>query len=230
MSAIGIIGGMGPQASAHLLDLLVTKAPRHMVIESDSDFPEFVLLSEPVPNFVNSKENMDRAAQILKTKLPILENANCVVAGIACNTAHQFLSVLQTATTVEFISIPQEVGKVITECGFKHVGLLGSPSTINSRLFDDAVDTQEILRPPQSTTDEIENLIRMQLAGNITHKHRKKLAAIVNTFIKSCDLDIVILGCTELPLILGEHPHAIDTLSLLADKLLSRFVEKTKGV
>jgi aspartate racemase len=217
MSAIGIIGGMGPQASAHLLDLLVRDAPQHMSIASDSDFPEIMLLSVPVPNFVTNKTH--------------LQQSGCVVAGIACNTAHLMLPELQQATTVPFIAIPELVAAEIARNSWRRVGLTGSPNTLASTLFDDAIPNHTaLIRPDIATTTILERLIFKELSGMRTEQDRRLLHTIINRFMHTQELDAVILGCTELPLIFGDSDdaHIIDTLSILSKGLLQAYLERHK--
>jgi len=223
MSAIGIIGGMGPQASAQLLELLVRKAPAHMTIRDDSDFPEIVVVSVPMPNFVTSTTNMQTAKEIVIEHLPILETAGCDVAGIACNTAHQFLPAVQQKTHVPFLSMPELVGQHIANHGWRRVGLLASPNTLGARLYDDAMPPDAtLIRPTAEAADTIEELIFRMLSGISAPGDRALLRRIVETFRKDQHLDAVILGCTELPLIFGESDDLaiIDTLAVLADGLL----------
>lgn len=224
MSAIGIIGGMGPQASAQLVELLVRKSPEHFEIHDDSDFPEIVLVSVPVPNFVESKSNMKKAARIVSDRAKLLEMAHCDVAGIACNTAHLFLPEVQRATSVPFLSMPRLVGAHIATHGWWRVGLLATPNTLGSQLYDDAMPPGvELVRPSHEVATRVEAFIMRQLAGRPGVRDREQLRKMVEQFRIDRQLDAIILGCTELPLVFGEtgDPTIIDTLAILADGLLA---------
>ena len=230
MSAIGIIGGMGPQASAQLLELLVQRAPAHMPITDDSDFPEIVVVSVPVPNFVESKQNIQKARDIVISCLPILEKAGCGVAGIACNTAHVFLPVVQRRTNISFLSMPKLVGEHIARQRWRRVGLLATPNTLRSRLYDEALPKDvELVRPRRELAVAAEKLIFRMLGGQSSPSDKNRLRKIVGDFKETAHLDAVILGCTELPLIFGETDDStiIDTLSILADGLLESHTKVT---
>lgn len=228
MSAIGIIGGMGPQASAQLVELLVRRAPEHFEIHDDSDFPEIVLVSVPVPNFVESKSNMKQAARIVSDRAKLIEIAHCDVAGIACNTAHLFLPEVQQATSVPFLSMPRLVGAHITAHDWRRVGLLATPNTLSSRLYDDAMPAGvALVRPSNTAGAQVETFIMRQLAGKPGLHDQEKLRKLVERFRTDQQLDAIILGCTELPLIFGESDDStiIDTLAVLADGLLAQHAE-----
>ena len=166
MAAIGILGGMGPQASAHLLRLVVHNAPNHTTINLDTDFPEIVLLSVPVPNFITNKKHLRVAKNILIQRTRLLEQAGCTVNGIACNTAHLLLPDLQAATKTPFVSIPELVAVKIMQMGAKRVGLLATPNTLQSTLYDDALGASvKIVRPEKKIVNQIEKLIFKLLKG-----------------------------------------------------------------
>lgn len=237
MPAIGILGGMGPQASAHLQTLLIKDAPKLINIKSDSDFPEIVMFSVSVPNFVSDTRNFQKAKEILKKRVELLEQAGCVVGGIACNTAHLMLPELQAVTSMPFLSIPKLVNKKLVQMGAKKVGLLASPNTIKSRLYDDEVDSEiSLIRPSQEITDEVEQLIFRRLASSDTApEDTARLHEIVAEFASKEELDLVILGCTELPLIFGDSADAdsdnkvISSLGVLSEGLLKAWVE-SRGI
>ena len=223
MTAIGILGGMGPQASARLHTLLIREAPRHMTIETDTDFPEIVHISVPVPNFIHDKTNLQKAKNILINRTQILETAGCTIIGIACNTAHLLLNDLQATTTVQFVSLPHLVADRIDTLGHKRVGLLATPNTLRSTMYDDAMGPNvSLIRPDAVTAEILEAMIFRTLKGVNTDEDSVDLREIVDRFIVEQELDAVILGCTELPLIFGDHKdeRVIDTLEVLAEGLL----------
>ena len=230
MTAIGILGGMGPQASARLHTILINDAPKHMRIESDTDFPEIVHISASVPNFIHDKTNLEITKQMLITRTQLLEGAGCVVNGIACNTAHLLFEDLQAATSVPFASLPHLVADRIKKNGHKRVGLLATPNTLSSTLYDDAMSADvELVRPNEIVATSLEAMIFRQITGLTTAQDKEDLHGMVDAFIKAEKLDVVILGCTELPLIFddSENESIIDTIQVLAEGLLGAYVECT---
>jgi aspartate racemase len=232
MAAIGILGGMGPQASAHLQNLLVRDVPKHIAVQSDADFPEIILLSVPVPNFVENKKHLEQAKQILLSRLKLFEQGNSVINGIACNTAHLLLPDLAAATSIPFVSIPQLVAARVAQQKFRRVGLLATPNTLQSALYDDALSRQvTLVRPSNTVAASVEKLIFKELQGTRTDHDRQQLHTLVQTFRTQEQLDAVILGCTELPLVFGPatDDHIIDTLQILSDGLLAAFAATQNG-
>src|SRR3990167_2578883 len=230
MAAIGILGGMGPQASARLYELLIGGTKCYTPARVDSDYhPEIVLMNVPVPDFISDKKDIEIAKQMLIERTILLEQAGCIVNGIACNNAHILLADLQVVTKVPFLSIPKLVAEKIKASGFERIGLLATPVTLSSTLFDDVLDGVEVVRPGNRIVNKIETLIYKQLNSRIETKDRRALKQIVDEFKETRELDAEILGCTELPLIFAKSDETvIDTLQLLADGLLESYFTQVK--
>ena len=80
----------------------------------------------------------------------------------------------------------------------------------------------KLVRPDAKTAAITEKNIFKLINGNLTRTDRMKFRKLVGDFIQSQQLDAVILGCTELPLVFGDNddPQIIDTLKVLCDGLL----------
>jgi aspartate racemase len=226
MSAIGILGGMGPQASARLVELLIEQTSLFVDSPKDSDFPEIIHLSVPVPNFISNKSNMQKAKTILIERTRLLEAAGSTMNCIACNTAHLLLPELQAVTMVPFVSIPKLVAEEVQLRGSKRVGLLATPTTQSSALYDEVLNgVAHIVRPSDIITQQTEEYIIKQLSNKLSDQERQDFRSLVGKFLHDNDLDAVILGCTELPLVYGQisDQRVISTLDVLSKALLKRY-------
>ena len=227
MSAIGILGGMGPQASAKLYELLIRSSKGYTPAAVDDDYPEIVLLNVPVPNFISNKNELPKARRMLIERTKLLEAAGCTINAIACNTAHILLPDIQATTTVPFLSLPKLVADETQSTNYKRVGLLATPTTLNSTLYDEALNNiAEVVRPKREFAERIEQYIYKQLNDNLSELERRKFRAEVANFKNNSNLDAVILGCNELPLVYGESPDnnsVFDTLQILCDGLLKEY-------
>ena len=230
MSAIGILGGMGPQASAKLYELIIKGTQEYTPAAVDNDYPEIVLLNVPVPNFISNKNELQKAKQMLIRRTKLLEQAGCTINGIACNTAHILLPELQATTSVPFVSIPKLVATQAKAAHYTRVGLLATPTTLCSTLYDESlVGVAEIVRPKQKFAKQIEQYIYLQLNDKLSENERLVFRRQVTKFKQSRCLDAVILGCTELPLVYGdstEDDTILNTLQILSDGLLEVYFKK----
>ncbi len=200
--SIGIIGGMGPQASAKLLEVIVGMCTKDFGAKNDSDFPEIILNSVPVPNFITNKKSMNVVLNVLEERIKRLETFNPLCFGIACNTAHLILESLQTNTDIPFVSIIDSVTKKVLDAQISKVGLLGTPVTISSKLYQKPLmkNNIDIVLPSKKEQLIVERVIRNILAGESSNADRQKLILVAKS-LKQRGAQGIILGCTELPLI-----------------------------
>lgn len=145
---IGILGGMGPQASAHLVHLLVEISTKEFGVKNCDEFPEIILDSIPLPDFISDKKNKKTALVILKERVRRMNKMQTTMLAIACNTAHILLDELQPVSKVPFVSIIDEIIKELRRKRINKVGLLASPTTFESRIF------QKAFRPERSVWPE----------------------------------------------------------------------------
>lgn len=227
--SIAILGGMGPQASAKLLEVIIKMAAKDFRTKSDSDFPEVVLNSLPVPNFISDKKNINLVLQALKRSVRRLETFNPVSFSIACNTAHVLIADLQNETAIPFISIIEEVVKSVHNAKIEKVGLLATPTTIKSRLYQEVLEKQSIRCILLSKKDQkiTEGIIKRVLAGKIQNKDKKILIGLANSLQRK-GAEGIILGCTELPLVFPDKFSlpVFNSIEILAKSLLVNFYDQ----
>lgn len=221
---ICILGGMGPQASARLLTVLVDRCA-NLGAKNDSDFPEIIVDSIPVPDFIADTKNVPKVKKELIKRVKLLDKFNPLCFAIACNTVHILLSELQQVTNTPFVSIVDEITREIRVRGFNKVGLMASPTTIATDLFGDSLSQSgiETFVPTDGDIEKIEGVIRRVLGSKSSIRDGELLAAVANSLI-SKGAEGVILGCTELPLIFPRNfkKPIFDSLEILADALLTR--------
>lgn len=226
---IAIIGGMGPQASAKFLEVFIDVCAKEFNAKSDSDFPEVILNSVSVPNFVSNEKNLELTLKILRKRVKKLEAFNPAFFSITCNTAHLFVVELQKETNVPFVSIIEEVSKKVSSVNIEKIGLLGSPITINSCLYQSALKQRKIdvILPSQKEVKTIEKVIANVLSGKILNSDRR---IIINVAIslKKKGAEGIILGCTELPLIFPKNFSIpiFDSIEILANSLAQKAFER----
>jgi aspartate racemase len=221
--AIGIIGGLGPQASALLYKLLIDKTKDHTDLRDTADYPRIVLLSTSIPNYLSSGQATDPAimAQVIalvQEEVRLLEVAGAVVNGIACNTAHLALDHLQAVTTVPFLSIMDLVRHSVAP--FQRPGLLCTRLTKQTGLY--ASVHPNLYIPPDSLLEQAEEWVFKLLDDAVRPADQAAFRRFTQDFATANGLDAVVLGCTELPVVYGPttDPGVISTLEVLADGLL----------
>jgi len=202
---IGILGGMGPEATIDLFYKIIKLTP----VEKDQDHLRIIIDNNPkIP---------DRTAAILgkgEDPLPALQKTakNLEKAGadfiiIPCNTAHYFLSSIQESVKIPILDMiketAQETQKKVPH--IKKVGLLATTAIYQSKLYHQAFkDFQiEVIIPNAQEQQEVMKVIRNIKAGNLSEEVKKSILKIAQKLIKR-GVKAVITGCTEIPLILKE--------------------------
>ena len=226
---IGVLGGMGPQASAEFYRVLIDKA-RHMYgAHNNNDYPEILIDSVPVPDFLADTQKQDIAAQILEDRIRRLTKYGVDVLTMACNTACILNDYLQQKTNVQLISIVDEVVKRVVKDQIR-VMLLASPTSLRLGLYQLALARYGISYcvPPEREYKELEMIIRGVIDGEDRQILMKKLIKLTEQQLSKHPIEGIVLGCTELPLIfpLNFRLPVYSSLSILADSLLKRYYKK----
>ncbi len=225
---IGILGGMGPDATLKLYEHIIRNTPA----KRDQDHLPLVIYNLPtVPDRSNAilADGEDPTPHLLKGA-QLLERAGVDVWAIPCVTAHCFLSPVLEQVNVPFISI---IDATVTHVKKRHselktAGVLATTGTIHSGIFRDAFQAEgyEVLVPSQ---DDQENLVMAAIfgergikAGFCDEVNQHKMRTAANNLIAR-GAKILIAGCTEIPLVLSSAEvdvPVIDTLEILAKTLV----------
>ncbi|MCL5439207.1 MAG: amino acid racemase [Patescibacteria group bacterium] len=223
--AICILGGMGPQASVYMHKMLVELSARYFNAKNNEDYPEIIIYSIPIPDFISNKVNKRKALIMLKKRVAEINKLSVSQIGIACNTAHLLLGELQNISKTPFVSIIDEVNKTVGP-KIKKVGLLASPTTIKSYLYQNVLEKKriEIITPSLIELEILEKIIRKVIRGKITKKDQITLRSIANS-LKDRGAEGIILGCTELPLIFPPKFSlpVFNSVEILAMALLRKY-------
>jgi aspartate racemase len=138
------------------------------------------------------------------------------------NTIHQALPFVAGRSPLPWLHIAEVVAAEAVERGFKCVGLTGTRWLVDSEVYPQKLTARGLacLRPNDEERDEINRIIMDELvygifkAEAVTHFQR------VMTRMKSAGADAVILGCTEIPLIMSDENSPLPTLD--STRLLAR--------
>ncbi len=226
---IGILGGMGPEATLACFARIIANTPA----ATDQEHLRVVIDSNPkVP---------DRTQAILgqgKSPLPVLiagcralERAGADFIIIPCVTAHYFWEELLPHSPLPLISLLDVVAEAITagHPEIETVGLLATSGTVQSGIFQrrlaaENIETLVCDQPDQERIMAAIYEVKNSSAGVSREAIAADLVEVAQGLLKRGAQGLV-AGCTEIPLILGpEHFTApyFDSLSLLARAAIRR--------
>ncbi len=226
---LAILGGMGPEASELMYKTLIRMSIEKFGAVHNDQFPDIALFSVPVPDFISDELSKKAALKMLKTKVKMVNPKDILCFSIACNTAHLLIRELQKETSVPFVSMVDEMIKQVKKGGFKKIGLMGTPTTLRTGLYDMAFEEAgiESVLPQQNQIDQLEKVIRSVIAGTNGKKEIEILVKIADSLV-SKGAEAIILGCTELPLVFPSKykVQSFNSISVLAEALLQKYYQQ----
>lgn len=218
MNKIGIIGGLGPEATVDYYKRIVEFFHKN---NRNLSTPEIVIYSVDMAHLFRlvEEKRWDTLASWLAEKVSALKHAGADFCAISANTPHIVFDQIQAQSPLPLISIVEATLEAAKGAGLKKVGLLGTKFTMQSNFFGArfATDGIAVLVPNEREQQYIhEKLVNEIELGVFNEATRQQLLTIIATMRKRENIDAVILGCTELPLILSDTASSVPFLNTTA--------------
>jgi aspartate racemase len=224
---LGILGGMGPAATADFYRKLVAATPA----VTDQDHIPVVVVGDPRildrAQAIGTRAESDVLAGMLQ-RLRHLERAGVDAVAMPCNTAHYWLPGLRAATDIPFISLVEasvaEARRHAVHA--RTVLVLGTAATVNSRIYEAELARSAFISvvPEPEQQEEVNRIIAFVKAGAVRDAQARFEAASESWCRQA---DVVLLACTELPLaaerMLQDRNNLIDTTDALAKACVAWF-------
>lgn len=217
---VGIIGGVGPQATQFIYGKIIDYSQSKYRAKNNSDYPQMIIESVPVPDFISDTNQIEVAKGMLIKSVQSLTIAGATRLCIGSNTVHILLRELEKSTEVEFISMIELVAKKCVKHGFNKVGLLGTSILIESGLYQQELQKHgiELVLPTEIEIKIADSIIRDVLAGHkVFDKKQEYIGALNDLFRRGAQA--IILGCTELPLAINYE--ALGNRTISSDEVLA---------
>jgi len=222
MKRIGILGGMAPESTLEYYRILIGLA--HERLPQD-EYPEIIVYSLNFKEFITRMvvEDHGGAVELLARGIAALKRAGADFALIASNTPHMFFAELQRRASLPLLSIVEATLQRAEELGLRRLGLFGTRFTMEGRFYPEAAQQRglEIAVPEAAEQTLIHKTIMEELVnGRVLEESRTTLVEIAQQLKADQEIEALILGCTELPLILDEEVlgmPALDTTRIHAE-------------
>lgn len=230
---IGVLGGMGPQASNELYRLLIEGARMNFGAKHNDEFPEILIDSVPVPDGFSHPEQMELVATMLEDRVKRMTLYGVTTISLACNTVCIYKDRLQEKTPIEVLSTVEEVVKAVAT-NHKNVLLLSSSTSLKLRLYQQAFDEVGIQYaiPDSDDYPDIDQIISGVLSGESREFLTHNIVKLTQKLLYKTQVDAVVLGCTEMPLIFPNEfvIPVYSSLSVLAERLLKRYYCRKENI
>lgn len=224
---IGMIGGIGPESTVDYYQRLIKLYQKSI---SFDDYPEIIINSINMTAMLElvAEKSWDALTDMLVQELNSLYKAGVKLAFIGSNTPHIVFQQVMKESPLALVSIVEAARVEAEKLGLKKLGLLGTQFTMQSSFYqsDFGQSGIEVVVPNREEQRYIHQKLFSEIELGIFLKETKNgLLSIVKRLIADESIDGVILGCTELPLILTKDEYGIPFLNT-TETHVQRIIEK----
>lgn len=220
MKKIGIIGGLSAESSIEYYKILVKK---YNSIMGGASSPLLIIESLDLESVRNMmvKSSWEEVYQTIFASAKNLENAGAEIIIIATNTIHKIFDRLTNEISTPMISIMDATAEAIVDRQIMKVGLLGTIFTMQSDFYSKALNRYdiEVVVPNEKDQKYINKVIWEELTHHILKQESRDGYLDVIKRLENQGAKGVILGCTEIPLLITQEDSPIpvfDTTKLHA--------------
>lgn len=200
---IGILGGMGPAATVDIFNKFVSFTP------AKKDQDHIPLLISSIPNIPDRTGALLHSGETplvhLQRYLRTLEDggAECII--IPCNTAHYWYPELKKTAKAHMISIIDSALEEVMQKGKRKVGILATDATLATGLYQKKMEQLgiECLKPDSVNQPNVMQSIYLLKAGQFAEAKALMNMGAENLFAQGAE--VIICGCTEIPIILEQQ-------------------------
>jgi len=227
MKTVGIIGGIGPESTIEYYRFIVAGYRER---KGDGSYPSIIINSIDLNQLIawmNANE-LDNAAEHLTHEIERLARAGADFGALASNTPHIVFDQLRARSPIPLISIVESACDAVQALGIKRVGLLGTRFTMQGRFYPAVFSRAGInlIVPDETEQNYVHEKCMGELLNNVfLPETRQGLLAIVDRIRNRDRIEAVIIGGTELPLILRDPEYNglpfLDTTKIHVDRIVA---------
>lgn len=216
--SLGVIGGLGPIATAHFLELVI----RMTQADRDQDHLDMIIYNTPsIPDrteYILDHSKPNPLPEMIRIGRKLREQ-NAAFLAIPCFTAHYFYDIMCREIGLPIVNALAETARYLRQASIKKAAIMATTGTIRTELFHQELITQGI--EPIVPSDVGQKLV-MDLIYEDVKKSRPanmESFAIVRNELLDKGAEVIILGCTELSIIKRDEyigPGFIDAMEVLA--------------
>jgi aspartate racemase len=230
MKTAGLIGGLGPESTIDYYKLIIAA---YRELKQDGSYPSLIINSVDLNKARDliAENKLPELTAYLAEEVGRLAAAGADFGALSANTPHVVFDELSRLSPIPLISIVEVTCAAARARGMRRVGLFGTRFTMQGRFYADVFDRAGItlVTPRAEEQDYIHDKYMNELVNGIfLPETRESLLAVVGRMSARDDIEGLILGGTELPLILRAEKHGevpfLDTTKLHVEEIVARLV------
>jgi aspartate racemase len=228
VKAVGLVGGIGPEST---IDYYRAILAAYRECHPDGGAPSIVINSIDAKRMLDLFAADDRAgaAEYLAAEVERLARAGVAIGLLAANTPHIVFDEVQARSPIPLVSIVEATRDEARARGLRRLALFGTRFTMSGRFYPDVFEKAGVglVLPDGAEQVYIHDKYMNELVRNIlSPETRERLLAIIERMKSDEGIDGVILGGTELPLILRAESASglplLDTTQIHARAIVAR--------
>lgn len=209
MKKIGIIGGLGPESTVDYYRGIIDTFRKE---QGGLAGPEMVIYSADVDELFEMVDaaQWDRLAGWLLERVRALQSAGADFAAIGANTPHIVFGEVQARSPIPLLSIVEETCRKAESLGIERIGLMGTRFTMQADFYRKRFETagMSVVVPRADEIEQIHDRLVSEIElGIFKDSTREELLAIAGRMRDEDSIEALILGCTELPMILDKDEY-----------------------
>lgn len=186
--------------------------------------PEITMHTPPFLDYMLHIRNGDweKVAELMVNSSKIVAKAGADFAICPDNTIHQAFDLMISKSPIPWLHIAEVIGEEAKQKGYKCLGILGTKYLTTSPVYPDTLKKFEVACkiPEENERKQIDDIIFQELVNSIfLEKSRLYLNKVIQQ-LKNSGCDAVVLGCTEIPLLVDPNDCPLPTLD--STRLLAR--------
>lgn len=223
---VGIIGGMGPEATVDLMDRIIKNTPA----QDDIDHIRCIVDNNPkIPSRIKAllEGSGENPGPVMAEMARRLEVWGADFLCIPCNTAHNYYDYVKNAVSIPVLNLIDLTAQA--SLGYlrrgRRIGILASPAVRLTKLYSKAFEAYQVtsVYPDEETEKLLLDLIKSIKAGYTGDNEKHTLAAVADTLVGQ-QVDAIILACTELGIIARGMDFGVPVID--AAEILAKHVIK----
>lgn len=220
---VGVLGGMGPAATADFYSKLIAATPA----ATDQEHLRVMIWSDPsVPDRSRAIAGTgEDPTPVLVRGVQKLKEAGAAFYVVTCNGAHAFLPAIREKVDLDYLSLIEVTTEYVRALPYAaSAGILATDATLMSSLYQQSLTAAGVAPIVPSSEDQriVMEAIYGVKARSLTAEQEKALRDVAERLVAR-GADVIIAGCTEIPLALtsGESPRPlVDPSQLLANRVV----------
>ena len=227
---IGVVSGICPLAGSDVFAKVLQHAAIQNGAVEDSEYPDLILVNHGIKGVDNTGTLNDAFEQEIVSMVKNLEEQGATIIGIACNTAHLYLSKIKVKPTTVLVNLVEQVAQEASKEHHNYL-LLTSSTSKSQKLYHPylkkgGVSFEETTQQQQMLLDEAIGLV-------MAHKLSQAGKILERVFLEASGdgFNAAIAGCTELPIAIDncENLHKVKIVNsnnVLASSLVKKYYQK----